>query len=200
MPLAAPWLEDICNNEKSTVCTFVCLGVRAKLPAVIPSWKPETPIHYAGKTITALAFDRYCGEGWAPEGATALTSGLMHDTYDFWKTAKEEGRYKEEKQALGAQMVSALNAKYPETIGMVEVIDVATPLTYEHYTGAYRGAWMTPIGANEKMQKHLGVVDNVQSLYFAGHRLCPPGGLPAAAASGRDAVQLICRQFNVTFR
>jgi len=198
LQLQAPWLKHI-ENAKSSVCTFVSLGVRAKLPAVIPNWELQSPITYAGRTVTRLGFNSYCGENYAPEGCTALTTGFMEDTYDFWQKAKEENRYKEEKQALGEQVVAALNAKYPETVGAIEVIDVATPLTYQRYTGAYRGAWMTPVGKNEKIQKHLGVVENVQNLYFAGHRLCPPGGLPAAASSGRDAAQLVCRQFGAVF-
>lgn len=199
VPLQAPWLNFICKNAKSTIFNCVCLGVKAKLPAVIPTWTLKTPIFYAGKTITTLSFHSYSGHGYAPEGCTALTTGFLDDTYDFWRQAKEEGRYAAEKEALGVQVVAALNEKYPETTGRVEIIDVATPLTYERYTGAYRGAWMTPIGTGEKMQNYLGIVDNVQGLYFAGHRLRPPGGLPAAAASGRDAIQLVCKQYGATF-
>jgi phytoene dehydrogenase-like protein len=199
VPLQAPWLTHVCENAKSMVCTFVCLGIKTKLPGIIPGWELNTPITYAGKTVKTLAFHSYSGEDYSPDGCSTLTTGFMEDTYDFWKKAKEEGRYADEKQALAEQVIARLNEKYPETVGMVEVVDVSTPLTYERYTGAYRGAWMTPIGAAEKMQNHLGVIDNVQGLYFAGHRLSPPGGLPAAATSGRDAAQLVCRQFGVMF-
>ena len=37
-------------------------------------------------------------------------------------------------------------------------------------------------------------------LYFAGHRMTTPGGFPVAAASGRIAAQLVCRDLGVVFR
>jgi len=201
-PLSDPWLKTLRENTKSTVCTFVSIGVRAELPeSTLPAWQLDTPITYAGETINKLGFYVNTGPGYAPEGGTALTTALLGDTYDFWKKAKEEGRYKEEKQALAEQISRALYEKYPQMAGKIEVIDIATPLTYERYTGAHHGSWMTTIGPEDNMRpSYPGTVEAVQGLYFAGHRLMPPGGLPSAAASGRQAAQLVCKQFDAVFR
>jgi len=195
------WIKKLCTNGNVQTCTFVSIGVRTMMPETwLPEWKLKTPIRYAGETVESLAFNSYAAyKNYAPKGCTALTAAFLHDTYDFWKRAKSEGRYKEEKQALAEQVCRALCEKYPQAEGNIEVVDIATPLTYERYTGAYRGAWMTVIGPQDKMRRDLGTIEGVCGLYFAGHRLMSPGGLPAAAASGRQAAQLVCKQFDVEF-
>ena len=199
-PLNEPWLEELSKNAKSTNCTFVGIGVRAEMPSLIPEWKLSAPIHYAEETLEHLSFYSYSGyDGYAPKGGTAITTAFLSNTYDFWKKAKDEGNYKELKQALAEQICKALCEKYPQATDNIEVIDIATPLTYERYTSAYQGSWMTDIGTKDKMTQYPSTVKSVQNLYFAGHRLIPPGGLPAAAMSGRNAVQHICRQFGTVF-
>ena len=195
------WLKDLRETVKPTACTFVSLGVRSELPdGALPGWRLETPITYAGLAIDEIGFNSY--RQYAPEGCTALTVILSGDTYDFWKQAMEAGRYAEEKEALAGQIVRALCAKYPQCEGRIEVVDVATPLTYERYTGAYRGSWMGVTEPGDKLKANLypGSCEGVGGLYFAGHRLMPPGGLPAAALTGRQAAQLVCRQFDAVFR
>jgi phytoene dehydrogenase-like protein len=193
------WINELRETVKPAVCTFVSVGVRTELPdGMLPAWKLETPITYAGKTINEIYFNSY--RRYAPEGGTALTTALMGDTYDFWKQSKDEGCYDDEKQALGEQFSRALCAKYPQCEGKIEVIDIATPLTYERYTGAYHGSWMSVIEPGDKMKQYPGNCENVNALYFAGQRLMTPGGLPSAAVSGRKAAQMVCRQFDVMFR
>ena len=200
IPLNDKWLTELRKNTKPEVCTFVCIGIRAELPQT-PAWELAEPILYAGKTIQQIYFNNYTGyEGYAPKGCTALTTAFMGDTYDFWKKAQEEGRYEEEKGKLANQISRAICEKYPQAEGNIEVLDIATPLTYERYTGAYHGSWMSIIDAGDKMKTYPGFLKNVSGLYFAGHRLMPPGGLPVAVDSGRKAAQMVCRQFKVMFK
>ena len=196
------WLTELFRNTKPAVCTFVGVGIRAEIPQTpIPAWQLEEPITYAGRTVPEISFNNYARyEGYAPKGCSTLTTALIGDTYDFWKKAKKDGRYEEEKRSLGSQISRAVCRKYPQAEGNIEVIDIATPLTYERYTGAYHGSWMNVTGAGEKMRTYPGYFKNVNGLYFAGHRLMTPGGLPVAVDSGRKAAQMVCRQFDVVFR
>jgi len=201
IPLNEPWLTELCKNTKPTVCTFVCLGVRAELPPVHWVCSLEKPIAYAGTTLSKIDFYSYSGmEGFAPKGCTALTTALLGDTYHFWKKAKEEGRYEEEKKRLALQISQIVSRIYPQAEGHIEVMDIATPLTYERYTGAYHGSWMSVVNVGDKMKNYPGDLESVKGLYFAGHRLLYPGGLPVALASGRLAAQMVCRQFNRLFK
>jgi len=192
------WIVDMKANLKSAICTFISIGVRAELPdGILPAWKLNTPITFAGNTIHELSFNSY--RQYAPDGSTALTTISFGDTYDFWKKAKDDGRYEEEKQLLAEQYVRALCEKYPECEGKIEVVDIATPLTYQRYTGAYRGAWMSVMEPGDAMKQYPGDCKNISGLFFSGHRLVPPGGLPSAAASGRKVAQMVCKHFDVVF-
>ena len=194
------WLLDLRQSVKPAVCTFISVGIKAKIPAT-PDWVLKEPIKYAGQIVNNLGFYNYSGyEGYAPSGCTTLTTGFMSDTYDFWKEAKENGRYDEEKELLAEQIKKAICQKYPQAEGKIEVVDIATPLTYERYTSAYRGSWMGITEPGYRMKQYPGYCESVEGLYFAGHRMTPPGGLPVALMSGRQAAQMVCRQFDVVFK
>jgi len=201
-PLQDAKLNALRVTTKPSACTFVCVGVSTKLPEdVLPEWELPEPITYADQVVNRLSFNSYSGfTDYAPAGGTALTTLFVADTYDYWKASREAGHYEADKQALAEQVSRAFCEKYPQVEGRIEVIDVATPLTYERYTSAYHGSWMSITEPGDKMNQLEGTVEGVQSLFFAGHRLMSPGGLPSAAASGRTAAQLVCRQFDVQFR
>ncbi len=82
--------------------------------------------------------------------------------------------------------------------GKVNLLDVATPVTYERYCGAYKGAWMsfgiTPEGKN---LNHDGMIKGIKNLYMAGQWLMPSGGLPTALVTGKWAIQRICRAVKI---
>jgi phytoene dehydrogenase-like protein len=200
-PLNEAWIKKLCENTKPAVCTFICVGIRAEIPPIsLRVWNLEQPISYAGKTVSELNIYNYAGlDGYAPKGCSTITTILLGDTYNFWKTAKEEGRYEEEKQNLSDQINQVISRIYPQAEGNIEVIDIATPLTYERYTGAYHGSWMGEVGVGDRMKTYPGFLKNLKGLYFAGHRLMSIGGLPVAVDSGRKAAQMVCRQFDVMF-
>lgn len=194
------WLTELYNGVKPSVCTFAGIGVRAELPET-PSFCLQTPIKYAGRTETVLGFNNYYGaSGHAPEGCTSLTAVFLGDTYDFWAEAKRRGTYKEEKENLAKQISAAMCEKWPQVKGNIDVIDIATPLTYERYTSAYRGSWMGITEPGDKMTQYSGELKSISGVYFAGHRLMPPGGMPAALLAGRTAAQHVCRRFDAVFR
>jgi phytoene dehydrogenase-like protein len=87
----------------------------------------------------------------------------------------------------------------PESVGKIEVIDVATPLTYERYCGNWKGSWMTAITGDLNINSYPSVIKGLDGVYFAGQRLMPPGGLPPALTTGRTAVQHLCKDTNTLF-
>ncbi len=102
--------------------------------------------------------------------------------------------------SVAEQVSRALCAKYPQAEGKIDVIDIATPLTYERYTGAWHGGWMSFIRPGAKMGRGLpGESQSVAGLFFGGQRLLPPGGLPGALMSGRTAAQLVHRHFGAVW-
>ncbi|WP_157668698.1 hypothetical protein [Lachnoclostridium phytofermentans] len=59
---------------------------------------------------------------------------------------------------------------------------------------------MSVMSPGDKMKTYSGFLESVSGLYFAGHRIMPPGGLPTALVTGRKAAQMVCHQFDVMFR
>lgn len=131
----------------------------------------------------------------APAGKTAITSMLPTD-YDYWNSlAKDRKAYEAQKKAVGDQIVTALDKRFPGLAGQVEMVDVSTPATFERYTGNWRGSfegWLpTPGTLSLEMPKTLPGLD---SFYLVGQWVSPGGGLPSGVITGRQVVQLLCHR------
>jgi phytoene dehydrogenase-like protein len=201
-PPKSDWLDEMRKTAEPTMCTFICLGVGADLKKYNKGYiiKAPQPIELANETYEYLSISNYAGDPvYSPEGKSAITVQLGGDTYGYWKKAKDEGRYAEEKQRIADDIIAALATGMPETQGKVEVIDVATPLTYERYCANWKGSWMTEILPGMKMKTYPADIKGLTGVYFAGHRMMPPGGLPVALTSARDAVQCLCRDTGTVF-
>lgn len=181
---------------------FICLGVKTllnKYPKgiVLPLKKPFVA---GGIEFNELRLNNYAEyENHSPKDCTSLTCLLLGGCYDYWKAAKEDGTYKAKKDDLAKRLIEELEKSIPEIKDKIEVIDVATPVTYERYTNAYKGSWMTIWASKKASVKYPIKTRSVKGLYFAGQRTIMPGGLPLVVYSGRKAVQYLCRDFKTVF-
>lgn len=201
-PPRSLWLDEMRTCTKPITCTYISLGIDADLSNYPHNYliRLKRPLAIAQLTYPFAQASNYAGNPvYSPEGKTAMTIVFPGDTYDFWKEAKENGRYAEEKQKVGDEMVALLVEQLPEIEGKIEVVDVATPLTYERYCASWRGSWMTDAADGMHVRAYPAAVDGLSGVYFAGHRLSPPGGMPVAVRSGRKAVQYLCRDTKTLF-
>ncbi|MDR1353791.1 MAG: NAD(P)/FAD-dependent oxidoreductase, partial [Treponema sp.] len=195
-PLRENWAVKMRRNTIPLVSTFICMGVEADLSA----W-PENvlfplkkPYEYGGVRFNDAGFYNYAAyPGYAPPGCTALTTILLGDTYDYWQAAKNQGLYTQRKEELFETIRECFEEQLPLIKGRVAVWDVATPLTYERFCGSYHGSWMTMTPPGSRRGSYPYKPRGVKNLYFAGHRMMPPGGMPVAVSSGRSAAQYLCR-------
>ena len=108
--------------------------------------------------------------------------------------------YKAEKERISEEVIAAFIERFPESEGKIKIIDMATPITYERYCNAYRGAWMswapTP-GA--KIRFISGILPGLDNFYLTGQWIMPPGGLPTAVMTGCWTIQRICEKENIFF-
>ena len=202
IPLKASWLDEMRGITGPMMASFVSLGINADLGKYPqgPILKLRQPIKIADWVYEYLNVNNYAGDPtYSPEGKTAMTIALTGDTYAFWKKAKEENRYESEKQRIADEVIAAIAERMPEIRGQTEVLDVATPLTYERQCGNWKGSWMTEVTPAMKYKKYPAVIDGLSGVYFASHRMMPPGGLPPALMSGRTAVQYLCRDTGTVF-
>ena len=201
-PLKSPWLDEMRATFEPTMCVLVSLGINADLSKYPHGYyfKPKQPLKIGNETYEYLSFNNYAADPvYSPAGKTAMTFILTGDTYDFWKNAKASGNYDTEKKRVADEIIAILAAQVPESAGKVEVVDVATPLTYERYCGNWKGSWMTEMLPGMKMKTYPSVIKGLGGLYFAGHRMMPPGGLPPAVMSGRTAMQHLCKDTGTVF-
>jgi len=201
-PLNAPWLERMRSGTLAVSAVFVSLGINADLRGYPKSFgfKLEEPLKVFSRSHEFLKANNYANDPkYSPEGKTAITFIIGGDDYDKWKKTRDEGQYEKEKQRIGDDVVKALIAQIPEAEGKVEVIDVATPLTYERYCSSWRGSWMSAMMDGMRPFEYPSVIDGLSGVYFASHRMLSPGGLPVALRSGRTAVLYLCRDTKTVF-
>jgi phytoene dehydrogenase-like protein len=139
----------------------------------------------------------------APEGKTMISISYYSHNADFWINLRKNDypRYLEHKQDFANTMIALAEAKLPGLKGNIEVIDIATPATYNRYTNNWKGSvqgWLP--GKNIIAQSPVkNELPGLKDFYFIGQWTIPGGGLPVAIKSARDVVQMICHEKGVPF-
>jgi phytoene dehydrogenase-like protein len=132
----------------------------------------------------------------APSGKTVLKTMFAAD-YTYWKTLRQDPeRYQAEKERIADQVIALLNQRYPGLAGQVEMRDVATPVTWERYTGNWQGSmegWMVTQKTFPPFRMSK-VLPGLKNFYMVGQWVEPGGGVPTAALSGRNVMQIICKR------
>jgi len=129
----------------------------------------------------------------APAGKTFMRVYFATD-YEYWKDLSwDAGQYEVEKEKIAENVITALDRRFPGLATQVEMWDVSTPLTFERYTGNWQGTFLSWRITTKTLRLRMGkTLPGLKNLYLAGQWLEPGGGVPTAALSGRDAIQLIC--------
>jgi phytoene dehydrogenase-like protein len=162
-----------------------------------------SPLRVAGEEVRRATYRVYNFDPTlAPPGKVTIIVSF-ESRYDYWKKLYEEDRerYREEKDRLAAAVLDELERRLPGIKNKVEVVDVATPVTFERYTGNWQGSFegwrISPRTLTLRMDKTLPGLAN---FWLAGQWVQPGGGVPTALVSGRQAIQLICHQEGRAFR
>jgi len=188
--------------ERFPAIIQVSLGVDRDLSdepwSVIQLFDP--PLDFTGEKVGAVWAHHYSYDpSMAPAGKSVVTAFLEAD-YDYWMNLRRDDRerYKAEKAAIAEQVIDRVFEKvWPGIREHVEVIDVATPATYDRYTGNWKGSfegWLlsphnTELAGMAGMPRTLPGLSN---FVMAGQWVWPGGGLPSGVLTGRWAVQTIC--------
>jgi len=177
----------------------VALGVNrtfAGMPATVV-YPLDEPIAIGGCSQTHLGVE-ICNfdPTMAPAGKTVLKVIFTSD-YAYWKELRESpARYTAEKDRIAEQVVRLLDRRYPGLAAQVEMRDVATPVTWERYTGNWQGSmegWLITKKTFPPFRMSR-TLPGLKGFYMAGQWVEPGGGLPTAALSGRNVIQVICKR------
>jgi len=140
----------------------------------------------------------------SPEGKTCLTLMLITD-YEYWKKlAQDKSAYLRKKEEIAHKLIELLDQRFPGISSQVEMIDVATPMTFERHTGNWKGSfegWLiTPENANVIMKPMSQSLPGLRNFYMCGQWVEPGGGLPTGIMSGRRLIKNLCKQDRRKFR
>jgi phytoene dehydrogenase-like protein len=136
----------------------------------------------------------------APAGKTVLTSAI-YTRHAFWKSLEgDRDAYEAEKEKVTSAYLDALEQVWPGISAQVEMIDVATPLTFERMTGNWQGSitgWkLTPQQAPSAIPRTLPGLD---AFWMVGHWVYPGGGMPAGVATAREVIWKQCKKDQMQF-
>lgn len=123
----------------------------------------------------------------APVGSESLCLFIMAPYRDakFWEANR---------QRMVETLVARAEKLLPGLSGHIRVVDSATPLTLEKYTGGYQGATYGWQAVSE--QSGIGRLSPVtpwDNLFIAGHWTRPGSGISAVANSGYLAARMAAR-------
>lgn len=134
----------------------------------------------------------------APAGKTSLVV-MLPSSYTYWQElGKDPAAYEEKKDQVARSVVELLEQRFAGIGSQVEMVDVATPLTFERYTGNWQGSfegWLiTPQNAHTIMQPMRQTLPGLANFYLCGQWVEPGGGLPTGVMSGRRLVKALCKE------
>ena len=163
--------------------------------------EPEMAVHYLdkpvtleGRTQTGIGVKHYGRDpSMAPKGK-ALVEIMYPSDYTYWKElSADRNRYAAEKKKAADTVIGALEQIYPGISQDIEMTDVATPLTWERYTGnrngTFEGWFINPKTMMVTIPKTL---PGLKNFWMAGQWVQPGGGIVTCIKSGRDIVYRLC--------
>jgi len=182
----------------------VSLGVARDLSDEPPRlvFELEEPIEIAGRTRRWLGVMNRCFDpSMAPAGKSAVE--VWYPTpFEHWRGLHaDRARYKEEKKRISDATIAELDKRWPGIASDVEVVDVATPMTYVRYTGNWQGSpdgwYLSP--ENITAMTPLRRLPGLSKLHMVGQWTCPFAGTVMSALAGRQLVELLCRDGKKSF-
>ncbi len=134
----------------------------------------------------------------APEGHTTLTV-MLETNYDYWKELHADKKaYVSKKDEISAQVIKLLEQRFPGISSQIRMVDVATPMTFERYTGNWRGSfegWLIkPENSNTIIKPMSQTLPGLENFYMCGQWVEPGGGLPTGIMSARRLFKAICKK------
>jgi phytoene dehydrogenase-like protein len=201
-------ITDLYNNGRPfPSLLFIGLGVKKEIPEYFGltsglTFALKNSFVAGGEVVDKLEVMIYNFDpSMAPAGKTALTV-MFPTSYTYWKElSADREKYDTEKKDVAMNVIRGLSSRFPGLEADVEMADVATPLTFERYTGNYQGnfeGWLpTPQAMMKPISKTLPGLDN---FYMVGQWVQAGGGLPSGVMTAREVMKRICKQAGRGFK
>ncbi len=159
----------------------------------------DEPVIAAGEAVKRLDAMIYNFDpALAPAGKTAMNV-MLPTSYTYWKELYGDGsnreEYDAEKQKVALQVIQRLGQRFPGLEDQVEMADVATPVTFERYTGNWQGSFEGWIPTPQNVMKPLPkTLPGLNEFYMVGQWVQPGGGLPSGVMTGQEVIKQMCKK------
>lgn len=202
-----PSFEKRFKNPKLNVspsCMLLSFSVKKDNGLPIPYSFETEPFEVAGLNIDHITVRSYSyDESFTRNDRTVMTVMVDQSTkeYPFWRElSKNRTEYNKYKNDVANLVISRIEEHFPHLKGDIELLDVATPYTFNRYVNTSNGVYMSfffmPKGG---MYSHHGQLKGLRDFYLSGQWLQGPGGLPIAMTQGKFAIQRICKKEKLSF-
>ena len=176
----------------------VCLGVNRDMsaePARL-SLGLEKPITVCGEERRWLSVLHHSFDPTMAPAGKAAVEVWYPCRHEYWQElAKDRARYDAEKEQIAELTISELDKRWPGFRSQIEVVDVPTPATYVRYTGNWQASpdgWYVTV--DNMRTNPLRRLPGLGGLWMAGQWTAPFTGTVMAALTGRQVIELLCRQ------
>ncbi len=183
----------------------VSLGVNRDLSAE-PHWVTyllDEPVLIAGQEHREIGVKHYGFDPSLAPAGKSVVEVMIRSDYAYWQRIYGRRPYDSEQRQVSAIVIDLLEKWYPGISAQVEYIDEATPLSYERYTGNWLGSTSGFLLSKETMPMLIQglpkTLPGLKAFYMAGQWVEPGGSVPLVAASGKNAIQLICHAEGLPF-
>ncbi len=187
------------SKKVSNTSIQISLGVNCDLssyPYCI-NMMLENTVQIGGVENSQLLIKNYCFDKTLSLPGKSVVTSLILTDYEYWEELyKNSENYKAKKKKIADWFICLFEKKYPEAKGKIEVVDVATPMTYYRYTHVWQGAYC---GWKAPAQKIPNVLPRLSGFYLAGQWTQTTGGLPTAVITGKGSSMRICKQDGKNF-
>jgi phytoene dehydrogenase-like protein len=176
----------------------VSLGVDRDLSDQ-PHWVTyllDEPVMIAGEARHEIGVKHFCYDpSLAPAGKSVIEVMLESD-YGYWQHIYGRKLYDTEQIQVQNIVIDLLERWHPGIREQIEVVDVATPLSYERYTCNWLGSTSGWLLTRQTMPLNITglptTLPGLKNFYMIGQWVEPGGTLSLAACSGRNIVKAIC--------
>ena len=192
------------NKHPSPTCVYLCYAVNKDNNIPTPYSFNIEPFDIANHTIDHITVRSYAYDETFARGDKTLMTVLIDQTnleFPYWrKLAKDRKQYEKYKAYISEEITNKIKEHFPELRDNIELLDVATPYTFNRYVntsnGVYMGFYFTH---HTKMYSHTGELKGLRNFYLSGQWMQGPGGLPIAMTQGKFAIQRICKKEKLSF-
>lgn len=90
-----------------------------------------------------LYFKHFCFDNVISRPGKSVITSIIRTDYEYWKELyKDIEIYELEKEKLCVEFIKVIEKRFPQTKGNIKVTDVATSVTYNRYTGVWKGSYL----------------------------------------------------------